>query len=91
MHDVDELTLECISSIRANFYRSIAIRLKKPLKQIAEALDIELAILFAGDDVHVFDMVRFRRAYKKADELKLVYLSFVVFVWTVGATSPRRA
>jgi transcriptional regulator with XRE-family HTH domain len=40
------------------------------LKQIAEALDIELAILFASDDVHVFDMVRLRRTYKKADELK---------------------
>jgi len=40
------------------------------LRQIAGALDIEIAILFASDDVHIFDMKRLRQRYKRADELK---------------------
>lgn len=39
------------------------------LKQIAQGLDIEIAILFASDDVHVFDMKRLKRKYKKVDDL----------------------
>ena len=39
------------------------------LKQIAGALEIEIAILFASDDVHVFDMTRLRSKYKKVDDL----------------------
>ncbi|OFZ19588.1 MAG: hypothetical protein A2Z20_06430 [Bdellovibrionales bacterium RBG_16_40_8] len=44
------------------FYAQIESGRKVPsistLKQIALALDIEIAILFASDDVHVFDMKR---------------------------------
>ncbi len=40
------------------------------LRQIAAALDIELAILFASENVHVFDMNRLRKRYKKAEDLK---------------------
>jgi transcriptional regulator with XRE-family HTH domain len=39
------------------------------LKKLAGALDVHLAILFAGDDVHVFDMKRLRAKYKSADKL----------------------
>jgi transcriptional regulator with XRE-family HTH domain len=39
------------------------------LKQIAQALDIEIAILFASDDVHVFDMKRLQAKYHKIDDL----------------------
>lgn len=39
------------------------------LKQIASALDIEIAILFASDDVHVFDMPRLKARYKNVDDL----------------------
>lgn len=39
------------------------------LKQIAKALDIEIAILFASDEVHIFDMKRLRAKYKKVDDL----------------------
>ncbi|MCB0392049.1 MAG: helix-turn-helix transcriptional regulator [Bdellovibrionales bacterium] len=39
------------------------------LKQIAGALNIELAILFATDDVHVFDMKKLNEKYKKVEDL----------------------
>jgi transcriptional regulator with XRE-family HTH domain len=39
------------------------------LKKIASALDVHIAVLFAGDDVHVFDMKRLRAKYKRADKL----------------------
>lgn len=39
------------------------------LKKIASALDIELAILFASEDVHVFDMKRLKKKYKNVDTL----------------------
>ena len=39
------------------------------LKQIAAALDVEIAILFATDDVHVFDMKRLNARYKKLEDL----------------------
>ncbi len=39
------------------------------LKQIASALDIEIAILFASDEVHVFDLVRLKARYRKVDDL----------------------
>lgn len=39
------------------------------LKQLAGALDIEIAILFASDDVHVFDMKRLQDRYKSPDDL----------------------
>jgi transcriptional regulator with XRE-family HTH domain len=39
------------------------------LKQIAGALDIEIAILFATDDVHVFDMKRMNAKYHKIEDL----------------------
>lgn len=39
------------------------------LRQIAAALDIEIAILFATDDVHVFDMKRLMARYHKVNDL----------------------
>ena len=39
------------------------------LKSIARFLDIEIAALFATDDVHVFDLRRLRRKYNSADKL----------------------
>lgn len=39
------------------------------LKKIAEALDVHIAVLFASDDVHVFDMPRLRRKYDHVDKL----------------------
>ena len=39
------------------------------LRQIASALDIEIAILFASDDVHVFDMKRLTKKYRSVDDL----------------------
>lgn len=39
------------------------------LKKLAGALDVHIAVLFAGDDVHVFDMKRLREKYKKAEKL----------------------
>ena len=39
------------------------------LKKLCRALDVELAVLFAGDDVHVFDMARLRQRYKSAASL----------------------
>jgi transcriptional regulator with XRE-family HTH domain len=39
------------------------------LKMIAKALDIEMAILFASDDVHVFDMNRLNDRYKRVEDL----------------------
>lgn len=39
------------------------------LKLIAGALDIEMAILFASDDVHVFDMKRLNDRYKHIEDL----------------------
>jgi transcriptional regulator with XRE-family HTH domain len=39
------------------------------LKKIAAALDVHLAVLFATDDVHVFDMVRLKEKYNHVDKL----------------------
>lgn len=39
------------------------------LRKIAAALDIEMAVLFASDDVHVFDMKRLNKKYKKVEQL----------------------
>jgi transcriptional regulator with XRE-family HTH domain len=39
------------------------------LKMISKALDIEMAILFASDDVHVFDMNRLNDRYKRVEDL----------------------
>jgi transcriptional regulator with XRE-family HTH domain len=39
------------------------------LRQIARALDIEIAALFTGDDIFVFDLRRLRRKYNHADKL----------------------
>ena len=39
------------------------------LKKIAVALDVHLAVLFATDDVHVFDMPRLKRNYDNVDKL----------------------
>ena len=39
------------------------------LKKLASALDVSVAIMFATDSIHIFDMVKLRRKYKKVDEL----------------------
>jgi transcriptional regulator with XRE-family HTH domain len=39
------------------------------LKKIAAALDVHLAVLFATDDVHVFDMARLKSKYNHVDKL----------------------
>ena len=39
------------------------------LKSIAKALDVHLAVLFASDEVHVFDMPRLKRKYDHVDKL----------------------
>lgn len=47
------------------------------VKKIAEALDVHLAILFASDEVHVFDMKRLKEKYKKVDDLNpTLYFAF---------------
>lgn len=47
--------------------------MKKPsietLEAIAKALNMHLAVLFAGDDIHVFDMDRLRKRYRDSSEL----------------------
>ncbi len=39
------------------------------LKKLCGALDVEMAVLFAGDNVHVFDMTGLRKRYKSASDL----------------------
>jgi transcriptional regulator with XRE-family HTH domain len=39
------------------------------IKKVAEALDVHIAVLFASDDVHVFDMKSLKARYKKVDDL----------------------
>ena len=39
------------------------------LKKIGAALDVNLAVLFASDDVHVFDMTKLKRNYNHVDKL----------------------
>ena len=39
------------------------------LKKICKALEVQMAVLFAGDEVHVFDMKRLRARYKTAGDL----------------------
>lgn len=39
------------------------------LKKLAYALDIPIALLFATDDIHVFDMKRLRTKYDHVDKL----------------------
>ena len=39
------------------------------LKQIARVLDVEIAALFAAEDIFVFDLKRLRRKYNHRDKL----------------------
>lgn len=39
------------------------------LKQIAKVLDVEVAALFAAEDIFVFDLKRLRRKYNHRDKL----------------------
>jgi transcriptional regulator with XRE-family HTH domain len=39
------------------------------LKNIASALDLHISVLFAGSDVHVFDMNRLKKNYDHLDKL----------------------
>lgn len=39
------------------------------LRQIAQALDVELAAIFAAKDIFVFDLRRLRRKYNNVDKL----------------------
>ena len=60
--DVSQSTIAQIESGRKN--PSV-----DTLEQLSRALDVEIAVLFAADDVHVFDIKRLRRRYKKAGDL----------------------
>lgn len=39
------------------------------LKKLSKALDVHIAILFAADDVHVFDMQKLKKKYDNVDKL----------------------
>ncbi|MFN7453401.1 MAG: helix-turn-helix domain-containing protein [Pseudobdellovibrionaceae bacterium] len=39
------------------------------LRKIATSLDIEVATLFAAEDIYVFDLKRLRRKYKRSQDL----------------------
>ncbi len=39
------------------------------LRKIAIALDVDIATIFASKEVHVFDIPRLRRKYKKSEDL----------------------
>lgn len=39
------------------------------LRKIANALEVHIAILFAADDVHVFDLKKLKRKYDNVDKL----------------------
>ena len=39
------------------------------LKKIAQAMDVHLSVLFATDDVHIFDMPRLKKKYQHVDKL----------------------
>lgn len=39
------------------------------VQKLAKALDVHIAVLFAEDDVHVFDMGKLKQKYKKVDDL----------------------
>lgn len=41
----------------------------KTLEKIANALDVVIPILFASDDILIFDMQKLKRKYKKVDDL----------------------
>ncbi len=41
----------------------------KTLEKITAALNVQMAVLFATEDVHVFDMKRLKSKYKKVDDL----------------------
>lgn len=58
------------------------------LKKLGKALDVHIAVLFASDAVHVFDMERMNAKYKSVDDLHpTVYYSLgrvVEFAKAVG-------
>lgn len=39
------------------------------VQRLADALDVHMALLFAEDDVHIFDMVNLRKKYKSVEDL----------------------
>ncbi len=39
------------------------------LRKLSDALDMDIALFFATDDVHVFDMKRLKKKYKSVDDL----------------------
>lgn len=39
------------------------------VQKLAKALDVHVAVLFAEEDVHVFDMKKLRSKYKNVDDL----------------------
>lgn len=47
------------------------------LRKLADALDMDIALFFATDDVHVFDMKRLKKKYKSMDDLNpTLYTAF---------------
>lgn len=41
----------------------------KSLSAISDALDVHISILFADENVHIFDMKKLKRKYKSVDNL----------------------
>jgi transcriptional regulator with XRE-family HTH domain len=39
------------------------------LKSIAAVLDVHISVLFAGNNVHIFDMIRLKKKYDALDKL----------------------
>lgn len=60
------------------------------LKKLCGALQVEMAVLFAGDNVHVFDMSGLRKRYKSAGDLNpTLYKAFgevIRFAREIGFT-----
>lgn len=61
------------ASVSQSTIAQIESEAKKPsietLEAIANALRVNLAVFFAGDNVHIFDMKRLRKKYKDSSDL----------------------
>jgi transcriptional regulator with XRE-family HTH domain len=76
LRDTRELTQLQLAE-KANVSQSTIAQIesgsKKPsietLEAIAYALDVNLAVFFSGNDIHVFDMKRLRKRYKDSSDL----------------------
>jgi transcriptional regulator with XRE-family HTH domain len=73
LRDLSQEQLAKISGVSQSTIAQIESGRKDPsistLKKICKAINVQMAVLFAGDDIHVFDMKRLRDRYKSAEEL----------------------